>query len=98
MSVINFSKSVTSSVVGFGVTKIVYAIIDNNVVATNKRGKILLLAGKIGIGLTASAIVCREVEREFDEVVDSFRSIKKEIDVKVVINDTPKDGNGSISK
>lgn len=90
MSVINFSKSATSTIVGLGVTKIVYSIIDNNVVATNKKGKILLLAGKIGIGLTTSAIVCREVEKEFDEIVDAFRAssiaVKK---IEIAQQETP---------
>jgi hypothetical protein len=82
MSVINFAKSATSTVVGVGVTKIVYIIIDSHCVPTNKRGKILLAAGKFGIGLATSAIVCREVEKEFDQYVDTIREIG--VTIKVV--------------
>jgi hypothetical protein len=73
MSVLNLAKSTTSFVVGLGTDQIVKKVIDNNVVATNTLGKVLLYAGRFGISTAVVAIVGREVEKQFDEVVDIFK-------------------------
>lgn len=76
MSVLNLAKTTTTFVVGLGADQIVKKVIDNNVVATNTLGKVLLYAGRFGISTAVVAIVTSEVEKQFDQITEIFNKSK----------------------
>lgn len=44
--------------------------------------KILLWFGSVGTGITASAIVAREVEKQFDETVAAVKEARSHIEIE----------------
>ena len=76
MSVLNLAKTTTTFVIGLGADQIVKKVIDNNVVATNTLGKVLLYAGRFGISTAVVAIVTSEVEKQFDQITEIFNKSK----------------------
>ena len=53
-------------------------------IVSNSRGicKILLWFGSVGTGLAASAIVSREVEKQFDDIVDAIKEARDHIEIE----------------
>lgn len=53
-------------------------------IVSNSRGicKILLWFGSVGTGLAASAIVSREVEKQFDETVKAVKEARDHIEIE----------------
>jgi hypothetical protein len=65
-------KAVTGLVTGLGVSRITGTIITNLVPTETTTQKVLVAMGKMGIGMTASAIVCKHVDEQIDEYRDMF--------------------------
>lgn len=53
-------------------------------IASNSRGicKILFWFGSVGTGLAASAIVSREVEKQFDETVKAVKEARDHVEIE----------------
>lgn len=53
-------------------------------IVSNSRGicKILLWFGSVGTGIAASAIVAREVEKQFDETVKAVKDASTHIEIE----------------
>lgn len=53
-------------------------------IVSNSRGicKILLWFGSVGTGIAASAIVAREVEKQFDETVKAIKDASTHIEIE----------------
>jgi hypothetical protein len=72
-------KLVTGFVVGSGVGKITSAIINNNIVPQTNLQKVIIAAGKIGIGLTAGAIVVKHVDSQIDEYAHMYKTVATKV-------------------
>lgn len=75
-------KLVAGLVVGSGVGKITSTIINNNVIPQTNFQKVLITAGKFGIGIAAGAIVCNHVDNYIDDTVGMYNTIKPLIAAK----------------
>ena len=72
-------KLVTGLVVGSGVGKITSTIINNNVIPQTNLQKVFIAAGKIGIGMTAGAIVCKHVDLQIDEYSNMYKTVASKV-------------------
>jgi hypothetical protein len=71
-------KWVTATVCAFGADSVVNGVIKNNVIATSTLEKVLLTAGRIGIGSLVGVAVGRHIEAEFDDLRATFIEAKNE--------------------
>lgn len=68
-------KVVTGLVVGSGVHKITSEIINNIVIPQTNFQKVVIAVGKLGISMTASAVVVKHVNSEIDEYARIYESL-----------------------
>lgn len=69
-------KSAIAIPVGLGASRIAKAIIDNHIDPVTTMDKFLCGFGRLGIALTASAIVTKHVDEQMDEYKALYGSIK----------------------
>jgi hypothetical protein len=69
-------KWITATVCAVGADSVISGVIKNNVVATTTLEKVLLTAGRIGIGSLVGVAVGKHIETELDELRNSFNEAK----------------------
>lgn len=72
MQKLDIFKGAVGFVVGAGVNHIVSGVVDSLVPQTNPYQKVVVFAGKMGIGMTTGAIVKKHVNSEIDEMADWY--------------------------
>jgi hypothetical protein len=63
------AKKTVTTIVGFGITKIVKGIIDNNVVVDTLPTKVTVSAASVAIGYSLSEVTSNYTDRKIDELV-----------------------------
>jgi len=63
------AKKTVSTIVGFGITKIVKGIIENNVDTTTIPSQVTVTAASAAIGYSLSEITSNYTDRKIDEMV-----------------------------
>ena len=71
-------KWVTASVCALGADSVVSGVIKNNVTATTTLEKVLLTAGRIGIGSLVGVAVGKHIEAEMDDFRKTFKEAQAE--------------------
>lgn len=83
-------KAATGLVVGTGVSRITKGIIDANIIpAETTLQKVLIGAGRLGISMTAAAIVVKHVDSQIDEYAELYQKLNKQVQTKVDQKQTP---------
>jgi hypothetical protein len=66
------AKKTVSTIVGFGITKIVKGIIENNVDTTTIPSQVTVTAASAAIGYSLSEITSEYTDKKIDEMVDLY--------------------------
>lgn len=76
MDPLKITKEVVGFVVGAGVSKIVADVVANNVTQNTKLQKIVVYAGRIGIGMIVSEVVRAHVDKRIDDTAANIKKFK----------------------
>lgn len=69
-------KSVVSTIVGIGASKIVYGIVKNNVPTETPIDKVTVVAGSFVIGSMAADATKKHTDKMIDETIDWYKTMK----------------------
>lgn len=78
MTKLEMFKTAASAIVGVGTSKIVYAIIRNNVPTKTPVDKVTVAAGSFVIGGMAADATKKHTDKMIDELVDTYNKIKNQ--------------------
>lgn len=76
MNKIDVAKKIVSAVVGSGTTRIVYAIIQNNVSPEKIVDKVTVVSASLVIGAMAADATSSYTDTKIDALIEWFQSIK----------------------